>query len=90
MLFFCIDIYSLCIFIICDEQTFHYSNKVWFILKNATQICSLYHIRMPQILMLKLRPTDFYIKVNNHVHQDLQKIVLVFKISEAKDFVKRC
>ena len=47
------NFYFICIFITCDEQMFHYSDKVWFILKNATQICFLLHIRMAQILMLK-------------------------------------
>ena len=73
MLFFCIyNFYFLYIFITRDEQTFHYSDNVRFILKDATQISSLFHIRMPQILMLKQRPINLYIKVNNHVHQDLQ------------------
>ena len=44
-----------------------------FILKNATQICSLFNIRMPQILMLKPRTMKLQIKVNAHFHQDLQK-----------------
>ena len=72
--FFCIDnFYCLCIFITCDEQTFNYSVKVSLILKDATKICFLFRICMPQILMVKPRPVNFYIKVNNHVHQDLQK-----------------
>ena len=41
-------------------------------LKDVTQICFLFHIRMPQILMLKPRTMNLSIKVNNHVHQDLQ------------------
>ena len=63
----------LCVFITCDEQTFYYIDKVWFILKDTTQICSLFSIRMSQILMLKPRPMNLYIKVNSHVYQDLQK-----------------
>ena len=65
----CIDdnFYFLCIFITCDEQTFHYSNKVWFILKNATQIYFLLSFHLPQSLM------NLHIKDNTHVHQDLQK-----------------
>ena len=74
ILFTCIDnFYFLCIFITCDKQTFHYSDKVRFILKDFTQICSLFSIRMPPILMLKPRPINLYIKVNTHVYQDLQK-----------------
>ena len=76
MLFLCIDnFYFLWVFTACDEQTFYYSGKVLFILKDATQICSLFHIRMPQILMLKPRPMNLYIKVNTHVHQHLQKLL---------------
>ena len=74
MLFFCIDnFHFLCIFITCVEQTFHYSNKVRFILKDATQICSFFIIYIPQILMFKPRSMNLYIKVNTHVCQDLQK-----------------
>ena len=51
------------------------------ILKDATQICSLFHVGMSQILTLKPNPMNLDIKFNSHVHQDLQKIVLVFKIS---------
>ena len=56
--FFCIDnFYFLCIFSTFDEQTFFFSDKVWFILKDATQIYSLFYICMPQI------------KTNKFVHQ---------------------
>ena len=75
MLFFYIDnFYFLCTFITCDEQTFHYSGKVLFVLKDATQIYSLFSICIPQILMLKLRSMNLYIKVNNTAYQDLQKL----------------
>ena len=75
MLFFSIDnFYFSCIFINCDEQTFNYSDKVRFVLKDSTQICFLFHKRMPQILILKPRPINLCIKFNNHVHQDLQKL----------------
>ena len=75
MLFFSIDnFYFLCIFITCDEQKTHYEDKVWFILKDATQICSLFHVHTPRMQMLKPRPMNLYIKVNNLVHQDLQKL----------------
>ena len=45
------------------------------ILKDVTHICFLFHIRMTQILMLKPRPMNLSIKVNNHVHQDLQLFI---------------
>ena len=64
--------YFLYILITCDEQTFYYSDKVWFILKDASQISSAFRVRMPQILMFKPRPVNLYIKVNSHLHQDLQ------------------
>ena len=50
----------------------NYSVKVSLILKDVTQICFLFHIRMPQILMLKTKLINLHIKVNTHVHQDLQ------------------
>ena len=74
MLFLCIDIfYFLCIFVSCEKQTFHYNDKVWLILKDANQICSLFSICMPQILMLKPRSMNLYIKGNTHIHHDLKK-----------------
>ena len=53
------DLCFLSIFITCDEQSFHQSNEVWFILKNATQICSLFNICIIQILMFKPRAMNF-------------------------------
>ena len=54
MQFLCIDsFYFLCIVITCGEQMFPESAKVWFILKDAFQICSFFNIRMPQIRMLQ-------------------------------------
>ena len=41
--------------------------------KCFTHIWPLIHTGMPQILMLKPRPMNLYVKVNSHVHQDLQK-----------------
>ena len=59
--------YLLCVFITCDKHTFHYSDKLSLILKDAIEIFSIFSICMPQILMLKLRPVNLYIKVNTHV-----------------------
>ena len=47
--------YFLFKLISCDEQAFYYSDKVWLFLKNATQIRSLFNIRMTQIRMLQPR-----------------------------------
>ena len=62
MLFlFIVDFYFLCIFVTCDEQTVHYNDKIWFILKDASQICSLFS--MSRILTRKPIPMNFYIKI---------------------------
>ena len=43
MLYLWVDkFYFLCIFITCDEQTFDNNDEVWVILKDATQIYSLF------------------------------------------------
>ena len=69
--FLCVDnIYCLCIVITCDYQTFHYSDKIWFSLKDASQICSPLSARAHQILMFKPRPITLYIQFKTHVHQD--------------------
>ena len=65
--------FFLCIFISCDEQTFHYSDKVWLILMDATQNCFLFSIRVPQRLILKPRSMIFKIQVTTHDRQDLRK-----------------
>ena len=52
----------------------HYCDKVWFILKNATQVCSLFSIRISQILMFKPKSVSLYVVVNTHACQDLQKM----------------
>ena len=67
------NFYFLCFLITCDKQTFLYSDKVWFTLKKTTQIFSLFSIRMTQILMLKPRPMNLYVKGNSHIHRDIQK-----------------
>ena len=67
------NFYFLCMCITCNEQTFNCSDQVQFILKEATQVRSLFHIRMPLILTLKPKPINLNIKENNHVYQDLQK-----------------
>ena len=58
----------MCI-ITCGYQTFHYSDKVLFSLKDATRICSLLSIRKPQILMRKPGTMTLHIQFNTHVHQ---------------------
>ena len=75
------------IYFTCDKQTFHYSDKVWFILNDATY-CSLVSIRIPQILMIKRRSMSLYIKVNTICSSGFKKFVLVFKRSIAKVFLK--
>ena len=56
------------------EKLLHYSGKIWFLLKDSTQFGPLFSIRIPQILMLKPKSVNLYIKVNTHVHQDLQRL----------------
>ena len=52
------------VYLLPDEQKFHYSDKVWFILKDLTPMCSFFHICVPQIMILKPRLINLYIKVN--------------------------
>lgn len=72
------------IFIICDKQTFHYIDKVRFILKDATQISFLFSINILQKLMLKLTPKKSYIKFNTPVDQDLQNSLWFLRYTKLK------